>query len=390
MSELAARDFYRDFYRDFSRGFLPLIDPLARLSAAFDAWEEVGRALPKLNLSHYLRTTVDGLPPFPVDKLQTTRELERAMTLLSFLANSYVFAPDQPVARQLPANLARAWVATANRLGRPPMLTYASHALYNWQRINPRGPLALGNLTLIQNFLGGMDEEWFTMVHVNIEAAAGRGLTALLPAQKAVTEDDATALEGHLSEMAATLQTLHELLSRMPERCDPHIYYHRVRPWIFGWKDNPQLPGGMIYTSVPEFGDQPQQFRGETGAQSSVVYAFDAVLGIDHEFDAMRAYLLEMRDYMPVQDRAFIELLERGPSVRTYVANRKATKPSLRDVYNHCIEKLQQFRQLHIEYAALYIIKPAQGAQQGEVGTGGTPFTVYLKKHIQETKSHLL
>lgn len=386
MSKLAAHD----FRRDFSRGFLPLVDPLVRLPAAFDAWEEVGRALPKLNLSNYLRTTVDALPPFPVAELSTTRELERAMTLLSFLANSYVFAPDQPVARQLPVNLARGWVAIAKQLGRPPMLTYASHALYNWRRIDPNGPLALGNLTLIQNFLGGMDEEWFTMVHVNIEAAAGRGLAALLPAQKAVTEDDASALESYLRELAATLHTLHDLLSRMPERCDPHIYYHRVRPWIFGWKDNPQLPGGMIYTGVPEFGDQPQQFRGETGAQSSVIYAFDAVLGIDHEFDAMRAYLLEMRDYMPVQDRAFIELLEQGPSVRDYVAERKATKPSLRDLYNHCIEKLQQFRQLHIEYAALYIIKPAQGAQQGEVGTGGTPFTVYLKKHIQETKSHLL
>lgn len=38
----------------------------------------------------------------------------------------------------------------------------------------------------------------------------------------------------------------------------------------------------------------------------------------------------------------------------------------------------------------IYIIKPAQGAKQGEVGTSGTPVTVYLKKHIQETKNHLL
>ena len=376
--------------RDFSRGFLPLEDPLLRLPPAFDAWETVAQALPKLTLSNYLRSTVDALPPFPVDQLQTTRELERAMTLLSFMGNSYVFAPDQPVATQLPVNLAQGWVAVANQLGRPPMLTYASHALYNWRRIDPNGPLALGNLTLIQNFLGGMDEEWFTMVHVNIEAAAGRGLAVLLSAQSAVTQDDALALEGYLHAIAATLQTLHDLLARMPERCDPHIYYHRVRPLIFGWKDNPLLPGGMIYTGVPEFGDKPQQFRGETGAQSSVIYAFDATLGIEHEFDAMRAYLMEMREYMPLPDRAFIEMLEQGPSVRTYVAAHKATKPWLRDAYNDCIEKLQQFRQLHIEYAALYIIKPAQGAKQGEVGTGGTPFTVYLKKHIQETKTHSL
>lgn len=270
------------------------------------------------------------------------------------------------------------------------MLTYASHALYNWRRLDPNGPVALGNLTLNQNFLGGMDEEWFTTVHINIEAAAGRGLAVLLPAQAAVAQDDATALAGYLNELTATLQTMYDLLSRMPERCDPHIYYHRVRPWIFGWKDNPLLPGGMIYTGAAEWGDKPQQFRGETGAQSSVIYAFDALLGIDHEFDAMRAYLQEMRDYMPVQDRAFIECVERGPAVRAYVAMHKGAKPWLRDAYNAAIEKLQHFRQLHIEYAALYIIKPAQGAKQGEVGTGGTPFTVYLKKHIQETTTHLL
>lgn len=105
--------------RDLTRGFLPLEDPLLRLPLAFDAWEEVARALPKLNLSSYLRSTVDELPPFPVDHLSTTRELERAMTILSFLANSYVFAPDQLVATRLPAQLAVAWVAVAKRLGRP-------------------------------------------------------------------------------------------------------------------------------------------------------------------------------------------------------------------------------------------------------------------------------
>ena len=33
----------------------------------------------------------------------------------------------------------------------------------------------------------------------------------------------------------------------MPERCDPYIYFHRVRPYIHGWKDNPALGAGLIY-----------------------------------------------------------------------------------------------------------------------------------------------
>ena len=70
---------------------------------------------------------------------------------------------------------------------------------------------------------------------------------------------------------------------------------------------------------------------------------------------------------------------------RTY-----SSHPSLRDAYNAAVQALHEFRQLHVEYAAMYIIKPAQGNKQGDVGTGGTPFTVYLKKHMKETAVHLL
>lgn len=376
--------------RDFSRGFLPTPDPLRRLPAPFDAWEAVADELSKLALSHHLRPAIAALPPFPAAGLHTLAAYERAMTMLCYMASMYILAPEQPVATMLPATLAVPLVKVAQQLGRPPILSYATQALYNWRRIDPHGPIAVGNLTLNQNFLGGMDEEWFVTIHINIEAQAGRALAVLLPLQDAVTTRNVAAIEHYLAQVADTLQTMHDLLHRMPERCDPHIYYLRVRPYMFGWKDNPLLPDGMIYEGVAEFGGRPQQFRGETGAQSSIIYAIDATLGIAHEFDAMRAYLLEMRDYMPVQDRAFIEALEQGPSLRELVVRQRNKHPSLAAAYNHCVEKLHQFRQLHIEYAARYVLKPGQGSSQGEVGTGGTPFTVYLKKHIKETEEHLI
>ncbi|MCB0000340.1 MAG: hypothetical protein KDE56_31460, partial [Anaerolineales bacterium] len=74
--------------------------------------------------------------------------------------------------------------------------------------------------------------------------------------------------------------------------------------------------------------------------------------------------------------------------LRRFVTQYKLAEPALTEAYNGCVAALQQFRQLHIEYAALYILKPAQGHKAGEVGTGGTPFTVYLKKHIRETGEH--
>ncbi len=227
--------------RDFSRGFLPIPDPLVRLPEPFRDWEDVAQDLSKLALSTALRPTLEHLPAFPVTELHTQREYERAMSMLSFMANLYVFAPDQPIATRLPKPLAVAWYQLATHLGRPPMLTYASQTLYNWRRIDLHGPIAVGNLAMIQNFLGGMDEEWFVTLHVNIEAAAGRGLSVLLPAQEAVLGEDTRALEEYLLDLAATLQTMAALLRRMPERCNPDTYYHRVRPYMFGWKNNPDL-----------------------------------------------------------------------------------------------------------------------------------------------------
>jgi indoleamine 2,3-dioxygenase len=372
----------------FPRGFLPDPDPLTRLPAGGAAWDALGAELPKLVLSDYLRTTVDAMPPFPLASLQCEADYWRAASLLAYVSSLYVLGSrGEPVAR-IPATVAVPFHTVATRLGIPPILSYALQAMHNWRRIDPTGPIAAGNLTLLHNFLGGMDEEWFVTLHIEIEARAGAALRVLQPAQQATVDDDPATLITHLQTVGDTLQTMHDTLGRMTERCDPYIYYHRVRPFMFGWKDNAALPDGVLYEGVTAYGDNPVHLRGETGAQSGIIPAIDAALGIRHERDEMRVYLMEMRDYMPPRDRAFVEALEQGPSIRDYIANRAAAQPALRTAYNYAVEKLAQFRTRHIEYAALYILKPAQTTDA--VGTGGTPFTFYLKKHRKETEAHLL
>ncbi len=391
MTQEGADPFYAEMSpgtRDLTHGFLPPEDPLPCLPGPFEEWEKTGQLLPKLAMSRHIRPVIEDLPPFPAAGLDTLSEHERAMSLLSFLANMYVFAPGHPVATAIPRNLAVAWYAVACRLGRPPMLTYASQVMYNWRRHDPLAPVEVGNLYMMQNFLGGMDEEWFVTIHVHIEAVAGRALALLIPGQEAVSRGEIEEVIRCLDTVAATLHEMRSILERMTERCDPNTYYYRVRPYMFGWKNNPDLPEGMVYTGVEAYGGEPRQFRGETGAQSAVIYAVDGFLGIEHGYDEMRAYLMEMRDYMPVQDRYFIETVEGGPSARTPVLERKADLPKLRAAYNAAVEALYEFRRLHIEYAVMYVLKPGQRENKGHVGTGGTPFTVYLKKHIDETLAH--
>jgi len=369
---------------DPERGFLPNPDPLTCLPSGFAVWDEVGYDLPKLLAQGRARNTLRSMPLLDAHELPDAA-VARAMLLLSFFGHAYVYQSWQTdVADAIPSAVARPWAAVAQRLGRPPILSYASYALDNWRRLEPNGPIALGNIGLLQNFLGGLDEEWFVTVHVQIEAQAAPALQAIVRAQRAISDQDAGVLADALNTIGAALECMHHTLLRMPEACDPYIYYHRVRPFIHGWQQHP-----VRYEGVPEYSGEPQTYYGETGAQSTIIPCLDAALGVRHRRDELREYLMQMRRYMPRGHVAFLEGLEQGPSVRDFVT--ASDDHDLRKRYDECVELVDAFRTTHLDYAARYIQKQAQvGVNSTDYGTGGTPFMRYLKKHRDETHRHRL
>jgi indoleamine 2,3-dioxygenase len=369
------------------RGFLPQHDPCQALPPEFRRWDEIAADLPKLLAAGRVRGALRDLPVIDPARLAGEGPLRRAMLVLSYLGHACVWGGAEPEA-VIPASVAVPWCAVAQRLQRPPVLSYASYALDNWRRLDPSGPLELGNLAILQNFLGGADEDWFILVHLEIEARAARVLRELGPACACAGQGDAAGLSARLEAIGLGLESLCQSLGRMPELCDPYVYYQRVRPYIHGWKDHPLLPDGVIYQGVATFGERPQRFRGETGAQSGIVPALDAALGVTHAADPLRAYLAEMRDYMPRGHREFLAALEAAPSVRATVL--ASADPDLRVAYDDCLRWLESFRSTHLDYAARYIHqqRPSGGANPTAVGTGGTPFMAYLRKHRDETARH--
>ena len=370
-------------------GYLPAYEPAQSLSAGNEEWDQYGKDLPKLLMGTNFRARVRALPSFNVAALKGEAEIQRAMLVLSYIGQAYQWSENSP-ATLMPSNLAKPWFEVGKLVGRPPILSYQSYASDNWRRFDKSGPIECGNIGLLQCFLGGQDEEWFILIHIEIEKKAGKALKAIEDAQAAVVGNDADQVESALTNLRASLAAMYAVLDRMPERCDPYIYFHRVRPYIFGWRNNPSLPDGVIYEGVDEYKGIGQKFRGETGAQSAIIPAMDAVLGIDHERDELREYLMEMRTYMPPRHVAFIEAVEAGPSVRNFVTS--AQRSSLTSVFNECVELVADFRAMHLEYAGRYIHAQAQATpgNPSAVGTGGTPFMTYLRKHRDETKKQTL
>ena len=366
-------------------GYLPTYDPAQSLSAGNEEWDQFGKDLPKLLMGTSFRSRVKALPKFNIEKLSGEAEVQRAMLILSYIGQAYQWS-ENTAAHVMPANLAMPWYEVGKLVGRPPILSYQSYASDNWRRFDKGGDIACGNIGLLQCFLGGQDEEWFILIHIEIEKKAGKALKAIEDAQHAVLENDAERVETALIKLRNALAAMYEVLGRMPERCDPYIYFHRVRPYIFGWRNNPSLPDGVIYEGVDEYKGVGQNFRGETGAQSAIIPAMDGILGIEHERDELREYLMEMRTYMPPKHVAFIEAVEAGPSVRNFAISTK--RSSLTNVFNESVELVAKFRAMHLEYAGTYIHAQAQATpgNPSAVGTGGTPFMTYLRKHRDETK----
>ena len=273
----------------------------------------------------------------------------------------------------------------------PPILSYASYVLYNWRRIDPQKPIALGNLAVVQNFLGGLDEDWFILIHVDIENRAGVIPAAIIGALQALTHRHIVMLETYLAMITLSLESMLKTLERMPERCDEYIYYTRVRPYLHGWKNNPSIPDGIMYEGVSAYRNKPQQFRGESGAQSSIIPSLVAFLDIRHKETTFTPYLQEMLSYMPNGHRRLIEAIEQlscnGYSLFNFVRARKQDNPSLYDAYRSCRNALYNFRKKHFEYVGRYIHSQAQRhtGNPTAIGTAGTPFMTSLKELMDET-----
>ena len=367
------------------RGFLPQPDPLTHLTQvesglapdAVDTLEEMAVAAPGLLVSGEVRARLDDLPVFDLSAAQDTAVIERLFSMFAYFANSYIFAtPDDP-AGHLPPGVAVPFHQLAEKVERPPILSYPAMVLNNWRRLEADGPLELENLAAQRQFATTPDERWFGLVHVAIEAQAGPALQGISDALAAVAAGDLPRLTAALQAIASGIAAMIKTFHRIKEGCDPDVYHSQVRPYMFGFD-------GIIFEGVEAYGGAPQKLTGGSGAQSSVIPALVGALGIEHEKTGLMKHLDGMQRHMPKEHQAFIRAVTTS-AVRDYVLQH-ADNVALKDAYNHCLREMITFRRAHFYYAKVYIFDKTENP----VGTGGTPFMDWLTKLIAETEAQMI
>ena len=165
--------------------FLSTKPPLKNFSTnekSLNNISQIASELPKLLLTSKVQSKINKLSKnsFSVNYLiknKKNRDINLAMAQLSFIGHAYMWGGSKPQ-NILPEVISSPWVKLSQYLGRPPILSYASYCLDNWYKIDEAEPISLNNVALINNFLGGVDEDWFVTIHVCIEHAAGEAINS--------------------------------------------------------------------------------------------------------------------------------------------------------------------------------------------------------------------
>ncbi|NXE67404.1 I23O2 dioxygenase, partial [Calcarius ornatus] len=379
-------------------GFL-LPHPLTELPASYSPWMDIAHELPQLITSHQLRSRVHQMPQLSPQQLRGREELHLAHLVLSFITMGYVWQEgEEGTVQVLPRNLAVPFWEVSQALGLPPILSHADFVLANWRRKDPNG-----NLDTIITLPGGESLRGFILVTLLVEKAAVPGIKAIPRALGATLQGDEESLHRALEELAGAIEAMREALRRMHDYVDPEVFYSVIRIFLSGWKDNPAMAHGLVYEGVSP---EALAFSGGSAAQSTVLHAFDELLGICHRQDCA-SFLHRMREYMPPAHRAFVEQIRGAVSPRRLVLS--SGNPRLCAAFNRCVSALAELRSYHITVVTKYIAVAAAKAKARRAelsgagpaagkaplaledkGTGGSHIFSFLKSIRDTTREGMI
>jgi indoleamine 2,3-dioxygenase len=185
--------------------------------------------------------------------------------------------------------------------------------------------------------------------------------------------DRAMVNEG-MNEHLKCLKDMYDIMSTMWHETNPKNYLN-YRTFIMGIQGNDDIfPGGVLYKGVSE---KRLAFRGETGAQDSIIPSVDNAFGLDYPRNSLTEYLFQMRQYRPYNHQKHVD------ENRQRYIDTGLKKFGMSDSYTAFLMMCNihasfRFRHQHWVMVKKYIIDNTKYPR----ATGGTPITTWLPNQI--------
>jgi len=384
-----------------NNGFFPSSPPLHKLPEIFrpltNIMDNISMQKPDgspglMGLKELGRTVNEELPLMDVSNITDPVLLTALFREYSFCASSYLLEPahhtlletgDYGVARPvLPAALAIPLEILGKKLDYFPFLDYAqAYSLNNWYLEDPNLPVSFDNILPIRLFNGCMDEHGFIVTHSSMVAHSHKLVKAAQEGILAASEQDTYVLTRALRDYSKGLEAIYDVFREMWRVCNPKSYLS-FRTFIMGPLGNSEMfPEGLIYEGVDP---EPRYYRGETGAQDSMIPATDNFLELHYPKNKLTEYLEDLRDYRPKDHRAYLEWIQKASAQvgikKTALSTSRSAVALLENL--HLVAK---FRAQHWTMTKQYILNHTKFPR----ATGGTPITTWLPNQLGATLEYM-
>ncbi|EYE94948.1 indoleamine 2,3-dioxygenase family protein [Aspergillus ruber CBS 135680] len=375
--------------------FQPLMSILDRMSvvkqdgvpgllATYELGPVVESELPDLTDEVDKLVTADGLPD-----LFTITALFRDY---SFLASSYLLEPCWENWRKnpdggyglgrdvLPKAVARPMYRCAQILDIPPFMSYAAaYSLFNYYLAEPSKGLTYPNLRLVRAFEGGLDpkssEAGFILTHVDMVKWSGGLISGAVRVVDTLEKaGPRSEINDGFREILTAMEKIEASMEDMWGNSKPHEYLS-FRVFIFGITNQSMFPNGVVYDGVLD--NKPLYFRGESGANDSMIPLLDHLCQIPMPSTPLTKILHEFRSYRPHPHRDFLAHINAKAAevgVREYAVKDVDTAILLLKTLDH----VRSFRWRHWLFAREYIIRRTPHP----TATGGSPIVTWLPNQL--------
>jgi indoleamine 2,3-dioxygenase len=265
----------------------------------------------------------------------------------------------------------------------------AAYTLYNYTFTNPSlSNPSYSDLRLIRAFERGLSptssEAGFVLTHVDMVAHSPTlilGTTNLLSAIATAPGDRASASSA-LHLLLDAMVKIEASMEAMWARSRP-ADYASYRTFIFGITNQSMFPRGVVYQGHNN--EEPMSFRGESGANDSIIPLLDALLEIPMPANPLTEILKDFRSYRPKPHRDFLTHVRdaaRELGVREYCTQSVDGDDAAHDgtavLYLRLLDTVRSFRWRHWLFAREYIIRRSKHP----TATGGSPIVTWLPNQL--------